>query len=478
MPRSLKLGPSSRRTRPVPCASKSSTNFATTRKCAPVLGAQSTTQCGGACFSLEHGPLQLRPNSNGLPLRESHDRHANVWITHGPSLIPEASDLADTSCLHSAAPPSSATKQLLRLRFAKTVFHVTSTRCHSNVSCCTPVIFDGHAGGWCESAKAMISTSCRTLDAIKLDLAQRTSSSPHCDPASATVRRVRLAASRDDPRGGRMRLSGEFLVLLSRFPASPRVGHGSHSVISDHTFRAPFRSKRRTVPAAITQSSSMMEEARTQPRSTPSSICGPHGHGGNALHANLRPFALAIMNGFSGHLRRTEVLMLQATDLVPPQTSVDARLQHWGLLLCPSERDVPSKTLAFDESVMLDSPWMTWAASWINALRQQQQNKSIWPCDQLAHNNTFRSIAARANVAFHGVDPYSLHHCGAPHNALTGHRNLTKSTRTVASRLLSTTSQKGNSCPPSNRHARPRDGGIRAVICTTNIDPCAAKRRS
>ena len=127
MPRSLKLGPSSRRTRPVPCASKSSTNFATTRKCAPVLGPQSTTQCGGACFSLEQynrraffllkdkaGPLQPRPNSNGLPLRESHDRHANIWITHGQSLIPESSGLADTSFLHPAAPPSSATKKLLR----------------------------------------------------------------------------------------------------------------------------------------------------------------------------------------------------------------------------------------------------------------------------------------------------------------------------------------------------------------------------
>ena len=197
------------------------------------------------------------------------------------------------------------------MRFAKTVFHVTSTRCHSNESCCTPVIFDGHAGGWCESAKAMISTSCRTPDAIKLDLAQRTSSSSHCDPASAIVRRVRWAASRDDP-GGRMRLSGEFLILLSRLPplgllrsrvpARPRVGHGSHSVVRDQTFRAPFRSKRRTVPAAITPSSSKMEEARTQPRSTPSSICGAHGHGGTALHANLRPFALAIMIGFSGYL--------------------------------------------------------------------------------------------------------------------------------------------------------------------------------
>ena len=47
--------------------------------------------------------------------------------------------------------------------------------------------------------------------------------------------------------------------------------------------------------------------------------------------------------------------MLQATDLKPPQPCVDARLRHWGLFSCPTERDVPSKTLAFDETVMLDS---------------------------------------------------------------------------------------------------------------------------
>ena len=38
-----------------------------------------------------------------------------------------------------------------------------------------------------------------------------------------------------------------------------------------------------------------------------------------ALHGDLRPFALAIMIGFSGYLRPSEMLMLQETDLVPPQ---------------------------------------------------------------------------------------------------------------------------------------------------------------
>ena len=40
-------------------------------------------------------------------------------------------------------------------------------------------------------------------------------------------------------------------------------------------------------------------------------------------------------------------------------------------------------TFGFDESVMLDSPWMAWAAPWIEALQQQPKNQSFWPFDQL-----------------------------------------------------------------------------------------------
>ena len=39
---------------------------------------------------------------------------------------------------------------------------------------------------------------------------------------------------------------------------------------------------------------------------------------GTALHTNLRPFALAIMIGFSSYLRPSELFMLQATRSVPP----------------------------------------------------------------------------------------------------------------------------------------------------------------
>ena len=91
----------------------------------------------------------------------------------------------------------------------------------------------------------------------------------------------------------------------------------------------------------------------------------------------MRAFALAIMIGCSGYFRPSELLTQQPEELVPPQVCVDPQLQHWSMHLCSSERDVPSKTLAFDESVTVDHLWMTWVAPLIAALQRQLQGHSI-----------------------------------------------------------------------------------------------------
>ena len=110
-------------------------------------------------------------------------------------------------------------------------------------------------------------------------------------------------------------------------------------------------------------------------------------------------------------------LLLQATDLVPPQTSVDAWLRHWELLLCPTERAVPSKTLAFDLSVILDSPWPLRGSTRGTSSRRTSLSRLS---TSLPTARTFHSVAQRVNVA----ESFSLRRGGAPHDALTGHRNL------------------------------------------------------
>ena len=155
-------------------------------------------------------------------------------------------------------------------------------------------------------------------------------------------------------------------LLRPRFPPGPRVGHGRHVTVGDQAFRAPLRAHR---------------ALRGGKRLAQSCVrlllpfVAVDGEVATALHANLRASALAIKAGFLCHLGPNHLPSLRPADLVPPQACVDPTLRHWGLLLCLTERDVPSKTLPFDESMMLDSSWMCCAAPWIAALRLRPQGQ-------------------------------------------------------------------------------------------------------
>ena len=110
-------------------------------------------------------------------------------------------------------------------------------------------------------------------------------------------------------------------------------------------------------------------------------------------------------------------------------------------------------------------------------------------CDaRLAYYKNIPLHRARANVAFLGVELCFGWWRGSVARRLDGTQKPVsdQSTRVAACRQLSPKLQKGNPRPPTDRHARTRDGGIRTehrkvtsnTVCTTNIDSCAAKRRS
>ena len=163
------------------------------------------------------------------------------------------------------------------------------------------------------------------------------------------------------------------------------------------------------------------------------------------------------------------------------------QIRHRRFLLCPTERNVPSKDLAFDESVMLDYLWMTWTAPWIAALQQEQQTQSMWPFDRIDCTKAFH---------YSSSSQCRLCRCGAlltaPRRSVTRGPDKTRqpgpnqSPRTLARALLSPTLQKGNPNPPTHRHARSLDGGPRtdnrklnsSTQRTANIDFHAARRRS
>ena len=100
---------------------------------------------------------------------------------------------------------------------------------------------------------------------------------------------------------------------------------------------------------------------------------------------------------------------------------------------------------------------------------------------------TFRPSCLHKNLPLHcGTSQCRLSRRGAPLAAprrsiarrpdRTQKPGSDQSLGTVACRLLSPTSQKGNVCPPTNRNARSCDGPN--TVCATSIDSLAARRRS
>ena len=72
----------------------------------------------------------------------------------------------------------SVTRKLTGYESFKRTFHNSPPRCRNNGFRVTPVVFDGHAGGWTESAKARVTCTSQRMsansygvpDAINLDL--------------------------------------------------------------------------------------------------------------------------------------------------------------------------------------------------------------------------------------------------------------------------------------------------------------------
>ena len=195
---------------------------------------------------------------------------------------------------------------------------------------------------------------------------------------SPESRRLRRASTRQSRHG----LPAQSASEGGRFLLQTRTGSDASGLRQEHrdlhdmeTFDSATTTIARLPPSGLLgprvcarpRVDTENRRTRAQFCSTISLISGADGHGGDRPPRQLETVCA-----------RDYDRPLQATDLVPLQTSVDARLLH-----------------------------------------QQPQNQSLWPFDQLAYNKTFHSIAARANVAFLGVKPYSPRHVGASHDALT-----------------------------------------------------------
>ncbi len=134
---------------------------------------------------------------------------------------------------------------------------------------------------------------------------------------------------------------------------------------------------------------------------------------------------LTVLN-FVFYTRPSEILRLRRRDLVPPPPIGPVHLRRWSVLLKPFEKEDPSKTGVFDESLLSDNPEFKWVDAELARLRRSG------PLDSLITDLTYPQWVAQFNAAVNSVPVrplrpvtiYQLRHGGASHELLTGARDL------------------------------------------------------
>lgn len=76
-----------------------------------------------------------------------------------------------------------------------------------------------------------------------------------------------------------------------------------------------------------------------------------------AVKKGLTQVGLVLMLNFYLYLRPSEFSRLRVCDLVRPVKRAGKTYRWWGVLLNPSEEGIPSKTLQWDEALVLDLPY-------------------------------------------------------------------------------------------------------------------------
>jgi hypothetical protein len=137
-------------------------------------------------------------------------RPADVWLPRGPAGGQEAWDFAVTSGMQATTlRQASAAPELLFERYEtrKREHLRTAAQCAAIGLRFTPVVFEGHAGGWSPRARGVVDWMARQGAAargephgdVSLRIAQRISCTLHREAARAVLRRTCEAAPRPRP---------------------------------------------------------------------------------------------------------------------------------------------------------------------------------------------------------------------------------------------------------------------------------------
>lgn len=126
---------------------------------------------------------------------------------------------------------------------------------------------------------------------------------------------------------------------------------------------------------------------------------------------------------FDLYLRPSEAHGLRVADAAPPVTMAPALAAHWSFTIRPWEKGLPSKTGAYDDTVVMDRSDRQFLTNYLTLLRQDKpaSAKLFTNVSIESFNRAFR--AAAATLALDLV-PYQARHGGATHDRWDQSRSL------------------------------------------------------
>ena len=144
------------------------------------------------------------------------------------------------------------------------------------------------------------------------------------------------------------------------------------------------------------------------------------------VQVGLREEARYVVLTTASYLRPGEALRLRAGAVIPPQLGVAALHSHWSVVLHPSDGEEarPSKTLEFDETVILDQELHSFIGPALGRLAQSRHPLSpLFSFEAPRLARAFRKAGEALRL-----DPlpmlYQLRHSGASHDAATKSRSM------------------------------------------------------
>ena len=128
----------------------------------------------------------------------------------------------------------------------------------------------------------------------------------------------------------------------------------------------------------------------------------------NALcHANQMLMGFFVMLSVSTYARPSSLLALTRDGIIDPGKS---RHRFFSLLLHPEELKVPSKTMEYDVSILLDSGYLQWAGPILSSLRRRDRDP-VWGVRLL---DLHEALPGGGHEAQHQGRPHTRRGAAAP----------------------------------------------------------------